>query len=143
MNLSSRVKLIKVKDHSAAATTDVVSDFVDTAGYGGVLFLTSFGTAAANNTLKAQQATASDGSDAADLAGTSVTSGTSDEDVWLDLNLDGTNERYLGVTAARGTSSTLESVWAILYNPRALPVDNTTTGTITGEFHQSTEEGTV
>lgn len=143
MNISACCKFIKVKDHSGAATTDVVSDFVDTAGYSGICFLTSFGTAAANNTLKAQQATDSAGSDAADLEGTSVASGSSDEDVWIDLLLDGTNERYIGVTGLRGTSSTLESIWAILYGPRDLPVDNTITGTITGEQHQSTGEGTA
>lgn len=141
MNLSSCCKLTKAKDHSAANTTDVVSDFIDTSGYDGVLFLTSFGTAAANNTLKAQQATDSGGSDAADLAGTSVASGSSDEDVWIDIYRPA--ERYVSVTAARGTSSTLESIWAILYGPRELPVDNTTTGTIIGELHQEPTEGTA
>lgn len=141
MNLSSRVKFQKVEDHTAAGTTDVVSDWVDTAGYEGVVFLTSFGTAAVGNTLKAQQSTASDGTGAADLLGSSVTSGSSDEDVWLDINRPA--ERYVSVTAARGTSSTLESIWALLYGPRELPVDNTTTGTIVGELLYEPTEGTA
>lgn len=141
MQLSNAVKFIKVKDHSAAATTDVTSDVVDTAGYEGVVFVTSFGTAAANNTLKVQQDTTSAMSGAADLASTSVASGTSDEDVWIDVYRP--RERYLQVVASRGTSSTLESVWAILYGPRVLPVDNTTSGTIIGEQHVSPAEGTA
>lgn len=141
MNLSSRTRIVKVKDHSAAGTSDVVSDFVDTQGFDGVLFLASFGVAAANNSLKAQQATDSAGGDAADLAGTATASGTSDEDIWLDIYRPA--ERYVGVTGLRGTSSTLESIWAILYGPREMPVDNTTTGTITGELHSEPTEGTA
>ena len=139
--LSQIVKLIKVKDHSSAATSAVTSDIVDTQGYEGVLFVTSFGTAAADNTLKLQQDTDSAGGTMADLEGTSVASGSSDEDVWIDIYKP--RERYVRAVAARGTSSTLESIWASLYNPREMPVDNTTTGTIIGEAHTSPAEGTA
>ena len=46
MNLLTRVKVTKLQDHTTAASTDVESDILDMAGYEGVLFLTSFGTAA-------------------------------------------------------------------------------------------------
>lgn len=141
MNLSGKVKILKVQDHTGAGTSAVTSDEVDTAGYNGVLFITSFGTAAANNTLKAQQDTVTGMASAADLAGSSVASGTSDEDVWIDVYKP--LERFVRVVAARGTSSTLESIWAILYEPRTSPVDNTTTGTIVGELHVSPAEGTA
>ena len=141
MNLSSRTKWIKVQNHTAAGTSAVTSDEVDTAGYDGVMFVTSFGTAASDNTLKAQQDTATGMASAADLEGTSVTSGSSDEDVWIDVYRP--RERYVRVVAARGTSSTLESIWAVLYDPRSMPVDNTTTGTIVGELHQEPAEGTA
>lgn len=135
-------KIIKVKDHSTAATSAVTSDIVDTAGYERVTFLTSFGTAAADNTVKIQQDTDSAGGTMADLEGTSVVSGTSDEDVVVTIVKP--RERYVRLVAARGTSSTLESVWAILSGPvRELPVDNTTSGTITGELHVSPAEGTA
>jgi len=98
MQLSGVVKLIKIADHSTAATSDVTSAIVDTAGYAGVLFITSFGTAAANNTLKAQQDTDVAGATMADLLGTSVASGTSDEDVWIDIYRP--LERYVRVVAA-------------------------------------------
>ncbi len=114
MQLSGVVKLIKIADHSTAATSDVTSAIVDTAGYAGVLFITSFGTAAANNTLKAQQDTDVAGATMADLLGTSVASGTSDEDVWIDIY------RPLERTSASsrpGHELTLESIWAILLRP--------------------------
>lgn len=142
--ISDRVKLIKVKDHSTAGTSAVNSDGVDMdqdGGYEGVLFITSFGTAAADNTVNAAQG-ADNSADWQDLTGTSVVSGTSDEDVWLDIFRP--TDRYVRLEAARGTSSTLESIWAILYNPRrTMAVDNTTSGTIIGEGHVSPAEGTA
>jgi hypothetical protein len=109
------------------------------AGYEGVIFLTSFGTAAADNTAEVAQST--DDSSFADLLASQVTSGTSDEDVWIDVFRP--QERYLRLQVARGTSSTLESIWAIQYGAREIPVDNTTSGTIAGEAHNSPIEGTA
>lgn len=139
MQLSNYVKLTKVADHSTANTTAVNSASVDMTGFEGVLFITSFGTAAADNTLEAAQS--SDNSNWNDLAGTQVASGTSDEDVWIDIYRP--SDRYVRVEAARGTSSTLESIWAIQYGGRKQPIDNTTSGTIIGEAHVSVAEGTA
>lgn len=138
--LTNAVKITKVKDHSTAATSAVESDYVDMAGFEGVVFITSFGTAASGNTLLAAQDSASGGS-YTDLEGTSVTSGTSDEDVWIDVYRP--TKRYVRAEAARGTSSTLESIWAIQYGARVQPVDNTTSGTIAGEAHVSPAEGSA
>lgn len=140
--LSENVKFVKIQDHTTAATSAVTSDAVDTQGYGGVCLLTSFGTAASGNTVKAQYSDDDAATDAySDVTGTSVTSGTSDEDVWLDVKRPA--KRYVKFVVARGTSSTLESMWALLYNPTSLPVDNTTTGTITGETFVQPAEGTA
>lgn len=139
-NLSGSIKITKVQDHTAAGTSAVTSDALDMSGFAGVLFLTSFGTAAANNTLLAAQDTASNGS-FTDLLGTSITSGTSDEDVWIDITSP--LKRYVRVEVARGTSSTLESIWAIQYGAAAEPIDNTTAGTIIGEAHLAPAEGTA
>lgn len=140
--LSERIKLLKVQDHTTAGTSTVTSDAIDMSGYDGCLIVSSFGTAASGNTVKLQQSSDDAAADAyADLTGTSVTSGTSDEDVWIDIQQP--KERYLKAVFARGTSSTLESVWAILYNPRSLPVDNTTSGTIVGETFIAPAEGTA
>jgi len=143
--ISGRTKLVKVADHSTAATSAVNSASVDMAqdgGWNGVMFFTSFGTAAANNTLNLAQSS-DDGSadDFTDLTGSSVASGSSDEDVWIDCYRP--EKRYVRAEAARGTSSTLESVWALLYEPRNIPADNTTSGTIAGEAHATPAEGTA
>jgi hypothetical protein len=142
MNLSSEVKLIKIKDHSASGTSTITSDAVDTQGYEGVLLFTSFGTPAANTTIKAQQSS-DDGNadDYSDLLGSSVASGTSDEDCWIDIYRPA--KRYVKLLALPAGTSTVESMWAILYGPRTMPVDNTISGTIIGEAFASPAEGTA
>lgn len=140
--LSENAKLIKLADHSTAATSAVTSAALDTQGFGGAWIFSSFGTAAADNTMKLQYSDDDAATDAySDVAGTSVSAGTSDEDIWIDCKRPA--KRYVKAVFARGTSSTLESIWAILYNPTNVPVDNTTSGTITGEAHVQPAEGTA
>lgn len=143
MNLMANTKLVKVKDHSTAGTSDVESDIVDTSGYEGVVFFTSLGTAAADNLIRVQQNTINSTSGMADLLGSGVTSGASpsNEDLWVDIHKP--RERYLRAVVDRDTSSTVESIWALLYGARKLPVDNTVSGTIEGEISASPAEGTA
>lgn len=138
--LIHQIKLTKVSDHTAAGTTAVNSAAIDMAGYEGVLFITSFGTAAADNTVNLAESTTSGGT-YSDLEGTSVASGTSDEDVYIDCYKP--RKQFIRLEAARGTSSTLESIWAIQYGPRTMPVTNSVSGTIIGEAHQSPAAGTA
>lgn len=138
----SDLKIVKLQDHTAAGTSAVTSDALDTAGYSDVLFLTSFGTAASGNTVKVQQSDDDGVADAyGDLAGTSVTSGTSDEDIYVHIYRPG--KRYLKLVSARGTSSTQETIWAVLGGGRKRPTDNTTSGTMAGESFASPAEGTA
>lgn len=141
-HLADKVKLLKIQDHTTANTTAVTSDAIDMQGYEGVLVFSSFGTAAAGNTVKLQQSDDDGVADAySDLEGTSVSSGTSDEDVWIDCYKP--SKRYLKAVFARGTSSTLESVWAIRYDARTLAVSNVVSGTIIGEKFVTPAEGTA
>lgn len=142
MQLSNAVKITKVEDPTADGTAAIDSAGVDMSGYEGVLFVTSFGTAASDNTVNAAQSSDDGSTDAyADLEGTSVASGTSDEDVWVDVFRP--RLRYVRLEVARGTTTTMGDIWAIQYGPRTLPVDNTTSGTIVGEAHVSPAEGTA
>lgn len=141
MNLSKQVEIKSAAATTAAGTSEVDGATIDMEGYEGVLFIAKFGTAASGNTLQAQQGAASNLSDAADLEGTLVTVGASDELVYLDLVRP--QERYVRIQAQRGTSSTLDWVVAIKYGARKLPVDNDTAGTIAGEVSISPAEGTV
>lgn len=143
MQLSNHIKLTKVADHSGAATSDVDSTGVDMANFEGVLFITSFGTAAADNIINAQQSSDDGSTDTyGDLAGSAVgLAGASDEDQFIDVFRP--VKRYVRCHVERATSSTVESIWAIQYGARKLPVDNTTSGTIAGEAHVSPAEGTA
>jgi hypothetical protein len=128
--------------YTAAGTSTLTSAAVDMAGYEGAVCFAKFGTAAADNTLKAQQSSDDGSADAyADLLGTSVGVGASDETVFLDIKKP--RERYLKFLALRGTSTTLEYMIVFKYGARSLPVDNTTAGTIHGEQHVSPAEGTA
>ena len=128
--LTEYIKITKVKDHTTAGTGDVTSDSVDMledGGYDGVVFVASYGTAAADNILKASQS--DDDSTFAELAAAAqVASGASEEDVILDITHPA--KRYLKAVAERGTSSTLESIYAIRYGSRTRPVtSHAVTGT--------------
>lgn len=138
---SENCKIILAKAAQSAGTDAVESDVIDMAGFEGVLFLTRFATANAGNYIKAQQDTAANGATMADLAGTKVASGTSDEAVYLDINRP--QERYLRLHVTRTASSALGEIWAILYGPKKAPHTHNVTGTLTGEAHVSPAEGTA
>lgn len=124
MYLSQDIKITKLQDHTTAGTSTVTSDELDMVGYDGVLFITSFGTAASGNLVTLHDSDTT-GTEAATVA--LKTSGTSDEDVVLDvLN----PRRFCKLVATRGTSSTLESIWAIQYKARSKAVTNALSGTL-------------
>jgi len=135
---------VKVSDVAAAATSAVTA-VVDLHEYPGAqefVFLASFGTAAADNTLKAGIGAASDSSDAADLVGTSVGVGASDEDVILSLRRP-IGGRYLTVSALRGTSTTLENLWMIVCGYDGASALASVSGTRKAESHVSPVAGTA
>ena len=133
-------KLVKLADHAASSTDAITSAIVDTAGYKGVVFFTSFSTANATNSIKVQQNTANQTTGMADLEGTSVASGTSDEDVIVEVHLP--QERYLQVVVTRSVATTCESIWACLYGANAAAT-NSVSGTQVAELHVSPAEGTA
>lgn len=120
--LTEFIKITKVADHTTAGTGDVSCSSVDMAadgGYDGVVFVTSYGTAATDNILKA--AGSSDDSSFTEYASSAQqASGSSDEDVILDIQRP--LQRYVKPVPERGTSSTCESVYAIRYRSRTRPV---------------------
>lgn len=143
--LSSNAKLLKIKDHSAAGTATITSDAVDTKGYGAVLLFTSFGTAAADNYIKVQQSDDDGSTDAySDIEGSQVVTGASpsNEDAYYDVYKPG--KRYLKLLGVPTTSSTIESMWALLYNPlSASSLMSNVSGTLSGEAAVTPAEGTA
>lgn len=122
--LTDDCKITKIADHSAANTTDVTSSEIDMAGFDGVVFLTSFGTANSGNLVTVHGSDTSAGEAATT---TTCSSGSSDEDVIVDVYRP--SYRYLKLVATRGSSSTLESIWAIQYSARAKSQTSDLTGT--------------
>ena len=139
--LSENVKIVLAKAAEAAGTSEVKSNVIDTCGFEGCIFMTRFAVANAGNYIKVQQDTAANGATAADLAGTKVTSGASDEGVAIDINRP--QERYLRLSATRTSTSALGEIWAILYGPVKAPVVSALTGTLAIEAHVSPAEGTA
>lgn len=139
MQLSNEILITCPEATAGAATSTLTTDTIDMAGYEGALCLVKFGTAATDNTVKCSQS--SDDSQYDDLLGTSVTTGASDELVWLDIKAP--LERYLRFIILRGTSTTMDSCFVFRYGARQLPCDNTTAGTIAGEAHVSPAQGTA
>lgn len=140
-DLMGNASVVESAATTATGTTSVNGAVVDMAGWEGVVFIVKYSTAAANNTLKVQQGTDATVTDAADLEGTSVSVGASDEVVWCQIREP--EERYLRPVYLRGTSTVLEWAVAIKFGGNALPADNETAGTIAGERHTRPAEGTA
>lgn len=127
--LSEECKLTKLTGHTTAATGDVTSSALDMQGFDGVMFFTSYGTPATDNLFHVEQSSDDGGSDAyTDVAGSEMNlAGASDEDQVEDII--NPEERYLKVIAQRGTSTTLESIWALQYRADTLEAMASVTGT--------------
>lgn len=108
-NIHSQVKLDRAMDAVAAGTGDTQNgDVIDTAHYESILFAVYFGviTATAVTTIKVQEGNASDGSDMADIANSSVSvPDTGDSKLWLSYEIHRPTKRYLRVTVTRATAN--------------------------------------
>lgn len=140
-NLLSGTKIIHLKVAVAAGTSDVTdASIVDTAGYEGVMFIAVFGTSAVDNGIKSvKQDTDSALGAAQDLEGSKVLLDATSKVAVCDVYRP--RERYLRPIAVRGTSTTLDSLIAILYGPIKQPVTQGTT--TTAEKFVSPAEGTA
>jgi hypothetical protein len=118
--LSEQIK-ISVDGPTVAGTTEVDSTPVDMNGFDGVLFLVQLGTAAANNTVKAQEDTVVGMGTVQDLAGSSLASSAVATLKTLVLDVKRSTKEFLRVAVLRGTSTTVDSIVAIRYNARTLP----------------------
>ncbi len=135
------VKVLPVGIDGAADGEAITSALVDTAGYDGIAFVAYAEKGEELEfTIKARQGTKSDGSDLADLKGTSTkfaTAETTDGVAVLDIGRP--KKRYVGavLTVPDATTAKAVAMVALLYNGREFPVDNT------GEFHSEPDEGTA
>jgi hypothetical protein len=127
----------------AAATTDITSDAIDTAGYDGCLFIVPFGAivSGAATSIKAQQCDTSGGS-YADLEGTAQTVADTDDDKLFYVDVFRPREQYLKLVVDRGTqNATVGGIIALLYNGANRPVTQGTN--VSGESFNWPAEGTA
>lgn len=135
------IKVIKTFDEVTAATTAANGTTIDTAGAEGVIFITIFGTSAADNGVKVQQDTASGMGSAADLAGSQVLLDATETVAAVQVHRP--RERYVRPVAVRGTSTTVPGGIAILYGLKSRPYDNDSQTDVAAEVHVSPAEGTA
>jgi hypothetical protein len=136
--LSENVK-ITIDAPTAAGTTTIDSTSLDMTGFDGVLFLVRLGTPAANNNIRGQEDTVTGFSGAADLAGTLVNSATVSAHA---LDLFRPLKQFVRCRVTRGTSTTIDTIVALQYKARNLPVAQAAANVIL-EAWASPAEGTA
>lgn len=150
-NLTKATKTIRLKPDASgwtvvAGTSNVNSDIVDTAGFDGVRFIVGFGaiTSGAATSIKVQQGAAAAMGDAADLAGTSVTVGDTDDNKIAISEIIRPLERYLRVSTLRATqNSVIDFALVELFRAASEPVTQDTVTLIAPETWASPAEGTA
>lgn len=150
MNLSNKVVTSINHAPIAAGSSDVTDcEVVDMAGYEGARFIVQFGaiTSGAATSLKVQQAAAQTSSTAltsgADLEGSSITVGDTDDSKLFIIDVYKPRERYLQLHILRATqNAVVDAVLVEQYGAKKLPVtQNADVDTV--EIHASPAEGTA
>ncbi len=129
----------------AAGTTDINGTTLDMSGYDGVLVAVTMGaiTGSAVTSIKMQQGSASNLSDAADLLGTAQTIADTDDEKTFYIDLNKPTERYVRLVVDRGTqNAVVASATYFQYGPKTLPVSSHGSN-VSGETHISPAEGTA
>jgi hypothetical protein len=140
MHFIKNFKILDLKAAVSAGTSSVTdATVVDTKGYQGCVFIGKFGTSAVDNGIKVQQDTVVGFGGGADLAGSKqLLDGTSKIAV---VDIHRPLERFLKPIALRATSTTLDSLIAILYGPLARPI--TEDAAVSAKVLVSPAEGTA
>lgn len=146
MDIGKSLKFMVVENAASAGQTTLTSDYVDTQGYDGVVFITSFGTITAGGaqSVKIRQATASNGSDGADLEGSSVTVADDDDNQIVVHDVYRPRERYVAALALRATQdSVVNGIYAILYRGSKAPTTDDSATVVAKRTLISPAEGTA
>lgn len=160
-NLFTAVKITRVLTAVGAGTSTVVTTGVDMTDYDGVMFITAFGTGAANQTIKAVAGSASgsaaltneitcnlltgpgattgSGSDAwakAYSATATVAATTGSEPVAV-VDVVRPQRKYVGLSITPTTSSTIQNCFALQYRFTSEPTINNDGSTVMGVVAQA------
>jgi hypothetical protein len=126
MSLLKNVKITRVANAAAAATTDVNGSILDMQSFEGVMFVALLGDVADTSVLalKAEQNTVNSGTGMAALTGNAgLTAGASNADnTALVLDVHKPRERYVRPVLSRGTANAVvDGIIAIQYGPQHKP----------------------
>lgn len=124
MDLLNAVKMTRVSSAVAVGTASVTGTTVDMQDFDGAVFVAAFGAITDGTpAIKVQGGNASDGSDMADLAGTSTAAAITDDNKLLAVEVYRPSCRYLRVVAVRGgtTGAVLDSMTCLQYEPKKKP----------------------
>ena len=131
MDSSKSAKHGRAMNAVAAGTSDQTSSWIDTAGYDRIEFITSFGaiTTGAVTVVKVQQAAISDGTGAADLAGSGVSVADDDDNQIVVHEIVRPTDRYVAIVIDRGTqNAVIDGVtYRLLGGQKAPETDDSTT----------------
>lgn len=146
MNASKYLKASIATTTTAGAVgmTTITGAALDMADYEGVLIVVPVGAIVATGvqSIKAQQGSAANLSDAADLAGTNQVIAVADADKTFYIDLVKPTKRYVRVLVTRGTAnSTFGGITYLQYSARKKPPIQGTN--VSGETHVSPAEGTA
>lgn len=146
MNSANREKVIRVMNAVAAGTTAQTSSAVDTQGFDGVKFYTSFGaiTADAVTSVEVQQSSDNSADTYVDLLGTNIAVAHDDDNQVVVHDIYRPRERYLKVQINRATqNAVIDGVIAVLYGPNKMPTTDDAATVVGRETHVSPAEGTA
>lgn len=141
LSLLKEAKVTEVVSATAAGTSTINGTALDMSGFENVVFIVSFGTAAADNGVKVQQDTVVGMGGAADLLGSSRLCNGTGKVVCSEIVKP--RERFVRPAVLRGTSTTINSVIAIQLGARKVPIDNNVTNAQAAEVLISPAEGTA
>ena len=146
MQLSKCCQIRKVLDY-VSGTADRNGTTIDMQGYEGCFFVLTTAAVAASsvNAIKVAQSSDDGVADAySDLEGTSITVAADDDNQLFGIDVYKPAKRYLRCIVDKDASNAMaESVLALLYGPRELPVAGSITDEVTVESHVSPAEGTA
>lgn len=145
MGKELRIKVDGTNYTAAAGTSDLTSEYIDTAGYDSVVIRVGFGaiTSSAVTSVKIQQCDTSGGT-YADLEGTSIAVADDDDNQMTVHEIVRPRERYLKVVIDRGTANAVvDFCSATLFGAGKLPVTHDSATVVSAEVHVSPAEGTA